>query len=161
MNELENIITSKNKMTNLADGLSNVRAAVNELKSARAERVVPVESQLRSFKHLNPTNLESEGVILIKAGQLDCVEIPYCGRCCSGYLIYHEDGYDMSRLCPDCEIPRRRLERLSKANLPSDAVDKSMAMYEFDSDEQRSALMKVIGWARSRSGAPASCCPWQ
>lgn len=156
--ELHDVIMSKNKnMISLADGLSNIKTAVDELRAARDERVAPVETALVTYQHLKPTNLEEQGAIIIKAGRLDCVELPYCGRCYNGYIIYREDGYDMSRLCPDCEIPRRRLKRLSRANLPSDAIDKSMSMYEFDSDEQRTALMKMIGWARSRSGAPASC----
>lgn len=125
-------------------GLQNM---INTLKQSIAERpeLVAQATELKDYRHLNPSNLEAEGIIYERAAHYKCRPLPQCGRCMDGWIrITQADGSSAVHICEHCERPRRRLKKLNDLHLPSDAIGAHLNMYEWDSTEQQQAINRVM-----------------
>ena len=99
--------------------------------------------QLLDFTHLTHSNLEDQGWIDEAAPRLTVKEIPLCGRCDNGWLRVPDTRHTV-RLCPHCEVPRRKAKQLNKLSLPADAIGMSLSKYEWDSPAQQQLILSML-----------------
>tara|TARA_X000000368_G_scaffold80773_1_gene60570 strand:- start:1480 stop:2418 length:939 start_codon:yes stop_codon:yes gene_type:complete len=143
-------MNKSNKMSRLGDS-PEINNLLKSLKSVIADRPaeLPEPKHYLSFKHLNATNLESEGVVYPASACYTTKPLPYCGRCGDGWVrVVQADGSSAVHICEDCERPRRRLKRLNDLSLPSDATGAHLDMYEWDSPEQRHRINGLMRWMK-------------
>lgn len=139
-----------NDMKRLGDS-PEINHLLKSLKSVIADRPASaVEPKpYLSFKHLNATNLETEGIVYPAAACYTTKPIPYCGRCGDGWVrVVQPDGSSAVHICEDCERPRRRLKKINDLQLPSDARGAHLDMYEWDSAEQRARINGLLRWMK-------------
>jgi len=120
---------------------------LNHLKQSIAERpqLITPTSELYDYRNLNPSNLETEGIIYERSAHYKSRPLPHCGRCMDGWMrIIQADGASAVHICEHCERPRRRLKKLNDLHLPSDAIGAHLDMYEWDSAEQRFAINQLM-----------------
>ena len=89
---------------------NNITRQLNIIKRqnalARAEGKVEPR-QLLDHSQLTGENLEEMGVIDRGAPRLTVKALEHCGRCDEGWIRI-EDTRSCVKLCPYCEIPRRK-----------------------------------------------------
>jgi DNA replication protein DnaC len=99
--------------------------------------------QLLDYSHLTGENLEEEGMIDESAPRLTVRPIEFCGRCDEGWLRIPETRNSV-RLCPFCEIPRRKAKRLNDLELPADAQGMHLRRYEWDTPTQEHKITSML-----------------
>jgi len=146
-------------MVNLKDAImkSGIEITLNKLKAAsdqrRIERDDPPQ-RLKSWRTLVPQDLHG-GYLVPKGGYISTVILDYCGRCQEGFTFKSDGRYQVAAFCQDCEIPRRRLKRIEQAQLPLDARDAYIGMYEFDSAHQEDQVAEFLGYKRHEDMPPS------
>lgn len=140
---------SKSKpMQRLGDSPA-INGLLHSLKTIVNDREARPPKQLQSFKHLNASNLETENFIYPASACYQSKPVPFCGRCMDGWVrVTQADESSAVHICEDCERPRRRLKRLNDLELPADAKDAHLNMYEWDSPEQRHRINSLLTWMR-------------
>ena len=119
---------------NIARLISNIRTL-----NANARQEGKVESRpLLDHSQLTGENLEEMGVIDRGAPRLTVKALEHCGRCDEGWIRI-EDTRNCVKLCPYCEIPRRKAKRLNDLELPADALDMNLRRYEWDTPQQEAS----------------------
>lgn len=99
--------------------------------------------ELGDYSHLNSTNLEELDWIDEAAPRLTVKEVPLCGRCDDGWLRV-EETRNCVKLCPYCELPRRRAKRLNKLELPADSVNMHLGRYIWDNANQEQLIASMM-----------------
>jgi len=124
---------------NIARLISNIRTL-----NANARQEGKVESRpLLDHSQLTGENLEEMGVIDRGAPRLTVKALEHCGRCDEGWIRI-EDTRNCVKLCPYCEIPRRKAKRLNDLELPADALDMNLRRYEWDTPQQEQAVTRLL-----------------
>jgi len=112
--------------------------------NANARQEGKVESRpLLDHSQLTGENLEEMGVIDRGAPRLTVKALEHCGRCDEGWIRI-EDTRNCVKLCPYCEIPRRKAKRLNDLELPADALDMNLRRYEWDTPQQEQAVTRLL-----------------
>jgi DNA replication protein DnaC len=137
---------SNHGMTSLADltpHLNQLRAIQKRIK----ERGDLPSKQYHDFRSVNHTNLEEKGLIERNTRFYTVKPLPYCGHCQNG-LDYHRDEFNRqySSPCKRCEVPRRRIEKLNRLQLPTDATNINFNMYKWDTEEQKNRIRSLMRW---------------
>lgn len=137
--------SSKHGMTSLAD----IAPQLTELKALR-ERLKEsgrfAAKEYHDFRSLNHSNLEERGLVERNTRFYTVKEIPFCGHCQLG-LVYHKEAQNTySSICHRCEIPRRRIKKLNRLCLPTDATGMNFSVYQFDSQEQEQRIRSLMNW---------------
>ncbi len=124
---------------NIARLISNIRTL-----NANARQEGKVETRpLLDHSQLTGENLEEMGVIDRGAPRLTVKALEHCGRCDEGWIRI-EDTRNCVKLCPYCEIPRRKAKRLNDLELPADALDMNLRRYEWDTPQQEQAVTRLL-----------------
>lgn len=124
---------------NIARLISNIRTL-----NANARQEGKVETRpLLDHSQLTGENLEEMGVIDRGAPRLTVKTLEHCGRCDEGWIRI-EDTRNCVKLCPYCEIPRRKAKRLNDLELPADALDMNLRRYEWDTPQQEQAVTRLL-----------------
>ena len=124
---------------NIARLILNIRTL-----NANARQEGKVESRpLLDHSQLTGENLEEMGVIDRGAPRLTVKALEHCGRCDEGWIRI-EDTRNCVKLCPYCEIPRRKAKRLNDLELPADALDMNLRRYEWDTPQQEQAVTRLL-----------------
>jgi DNA replication protein DnaC len=124
---------------NIARLISNIRTL-----NANARQEGKVEARpLLDHSQLTGENLEEMGVIDRGAPRLTVKALEHCGRCDEGWIRI-EDTRNCVKLCPYCEIPRRKAKRLNDLELPADALDMNLRRYEWDTPQQEQAVTRLL-----------------
>ncbi len=124
---------------NIARLISNIRTL-----NANARQEGKVESRpLLDHSQLTGENLEEMGVIDRGAPRLTVKALEHCGRCDEGWIRI-EDTRNCVKLCPYCEIPRRKAKRLNDLELPADALDMNLRRYEWDTPQQEASVTRLL-----------------
>lgn len=135
------------RLGNAQDWDRTLRHAKDLKRSFRARQLNPETArppkQLLDFSHLTGENLEEENMIDEGAPRLTVKHIEYCGRCDEGWLRIPETRNSV-RLCPFCEIPRRKAKRLNDLELPADAQGMHLRRYEWDSPAQEAKVTSML-----------------
>lgn len=146
-------------MQNLKDAVrkSGIETTLHRLKAAadqrRIERDEPTK-QLQTWRNLKPDELH-QGYLIPKGGYISTITLDYCGRCQEGFTFKSDGRYQTAAFCQDCEIPRRRLKRIEQAQLPLDARDAHIGMYEFDSQKQENQVAEILAYERHEDMPPS------
>ena len=119
---------------------------IQELKRQEKKDKPKTKKQFLDFRHLNATNLELENLVHKDAPFFQCKELPQCGRCEGGYIPERVGHIITSRLCKFCEVPRRRMNQLTKLQLPSDSYGMHFKAYEWDSPKQQERVQGLLNW---------------
>ena len=124
---------------NIARLITNIRKL-----NANARQEGQVEPRpLLDHSQLTGENLEEMDVIDRGAPRLTVKALAHCGRCDEGWIRI-EDTRNCVRLCPYCEIPRRKAKRLNDLELPADALDMHLRKYEWDTPQQEQAVTRLL-----------------
>jgi len=124
---------------NIARLISNIRTL-----NANARQEGKVETRpLLDHSQLTGENLEEMGVIDRGAPRLTVKTLEHCGRCDEGWIRIG-DTRNCVKLCPYCEIPRRKAKRLNDLELPADALDMNLRRYEWDTPQQEQAVTRLL-----------------
>ena len=124
---------------NIARLISNIRTL-----NANARQEGKVETRpLLDHSQLTGENLEEMGVIDRGAPRLTVKALEHCGRCDEGWIRI-EDTRNCVKLCPYCEIPRRKAKRLNDLELPADALDMNLRRYEWDTPQQEASVTRLL-----------------
>ena len=146
-------------MVNLKDAIENsgIERTLKRIKAVsdqrRIERDEPAK-QLQTWRNLKPDELH-HGYLIPKNGYISTITLDYCGRCQEGFTFKSDGLYQTASFCKDCEIPRRRLKRIEQAQLPLDARDAYIGMYEFDSAQQEDQVASFLGYNRYEDMPPS------
>lgn len=144
-------------MDKLSDAINGIERTLSRLKRVsdqrRAERVDPPR-ELKSWRNLTPLDLH-QGYLIPRGGYLAGLDLEYCGRCQEGFVHRRDGNYLIASFCLDCEIPRRRLKRITAAQLPLDARDAHLGMYDFDNVNQESQVAELLAHSREDDLPPA------
>ena len=137
-------------MQRLGDGpeFNNIQRLAQQLKRSFQMRQMDPSTaqppkQLLDYSHLTGENLEDEGMIDESAPRLTVREIEFCGRCDEGWLRIPETRNSV-KLCPFCEIPRRKAKRLNDLELPADAQGMHLRRYEWDTQAQEAKITSML-----------------
>jgi DNA replication protein DnaC len=136
-------------MKKLGDGpeWDNIVRMAHKLKATHRIKMqrqgAPEPKQLLDYSSLTGENLEDEGMIDESAPRLTVREIEFCGRCDEGWLRV-EGTRNSVKICPYCEVPRRRARRLNDLELPADSVGMHLRRYEWDSPEQEHKVTTLL-----------------
>ena len=126
---------------------------INSLLSAlRTRQSLSTYEQrpLESFANVRPEELESRW-LKNNSAYLEPVEVPHCGRCQEGFTFETNDrGYQVARVCIHCEVLRRRLNKLKRLRLPSDAFGMHFGVYEWDSRQLEERIRHMLWWQQYR-----------
>jgi len=124
---------------NIARLITNIRKL-----NANARQEGQVEPRpLLDHSQLTGENLEEMDVVDRGAPRLTVKELEHCGRCDEGWIRI-EDTRNCVKLCPYCEIPRRKAKRLNDLELPADALDMHLRQYEWDTPQQEQAVTRLL-----------------
>ena len=139
-------------MKKLGDELGKLSKQLKEMRQAIAEmnkdKPKP-KIELKDYRHINPTNLELENLVHQDAPFFQCKELPYCGRCAEGFIYeFNSYGTKDARVCKYCERPRRRMNKLTKLQLPSDSYNMHFKAYEWDSSKQQERVQGLLDWMK-------------
>jgi len=137
-------------MQNLKDTLekSGIEKALNRIKAVSDQRRIERDEpspQLKTWRNLRPDELH-QGYLIPKGGYISTITLDYCGRCQEGFTFKSDGLYQTASFCQDCEIPRRRLKRIEQAQLPLDARDAHIGMYDFDSVHQENQVAEILSY---------------
>jgi DNA replication protein DnaC len=140
-------------MKRLGAELSKLAYQLKEMKSVVAEmnKDKPKEKPvLLDFRHINANNLELEDLVIKDAPFFQCKPLPFCGRCKEGFRYRsNEQNTQVASVCKFCEIPRRRMNKLSKLQLPSDSYGMHFNAYEWDSPTQQARVNHLLAWMKN------------
>lgn len=126
------------------DNLARMAQKLKVTHRMKMERLgSPEPKQLLDYSHLTGENLEDEGMIDESAPRLTVREIEFCGRCDEGWLRIPETRNSV-KLCPFCEIPRRKAKRLNDLELPADAQGMHLRRYEWDTQVQEAKITSML-----------------
>lgn len=141
-------------LTRLGDAL-DFEEILSSIQKIKGSRPAAKRDTRQSWANLTPSQLHEKDLLITSGEYLECVNLPYCGHCENGWLYtLCESGYRSASLCNHCERPRRRLQRLSKAQLPVDAIDATIDQYEWDSTAQYEAVFPFAHWRPSKKSDP-------
>jgi len=124
----------------------SIARLINNIRTlnANARQEGKVEARpLLDHSQLTGENLEEMGVIDRGAPRLTVKALEHCGRCDEGWIRI-EDTRNCVKLCPYCEIPRRKAKRLNDLELPADALDMNLRRYEWDTPQQEQAVTRLL-----------------
>ncbi|QDP59387.1 MAG: hypothetical protein Unbinned2299contig1001_4 [Prokaryotic dsDNA virus sp.] len=111
--------------------------AMSKLRSSTKKLSAP----LKDYSHLTGQNLEDNDMVERKAPRFTVTLPDYCGRCDDGFLRVDRTT---TRMCPYCEIPRRRIKALNRLSLPAGAVNMHLDKYEWDNPLQEQVINQLI-----------------
>jgi DNA replication protein DnaC len=129
--------------------LAEIAPQLEELKALQKrmkESGKLVKKEYLDFRSLNHSNLEEKGLVERNTRFFTVKEIPFCGHCNNGLDYHREKDNVYSSVCQRCEIPRRRMRKLNRLCLPTDATGMSFAVYQWDSQEQQERIRNLMNW---------------
>ena len=139
-------------MKRLGDELGKLSRQLKEMRKTVAEMnsdKPKVKVQLQDFRHINPSNLEEEDLVFKDAPFFQCKVLPFCGRCKEGFIYQANEQNTLdAKVCKFCEIPRRRMAKLTKLQLPSDSYGMHFKAYEWDSPHQQQRVQGLLDWIK-------------
>lgn len=145
-------------MKRIGDDFDMLASKLLELKELSRQRP-KVQRPAIDLSTLNGDNLEEMGALDSQAPYLTVRGIPHCGRCDEGFERI-PNTVNHVRMCPRCEIPRRKSKRLNKLQLPLDAVDMSLTRYRYDSPLQRQRVEQILSHLSQPQGLSPSLFLW-
>ena len=144
------------ELSKLAYQLKEMRSLVSEMNKDKP-KAKPV---LKDFRHINANNVELEDVVIKDAPFFQCKQLPYCGRCELGFIYRsNEQNTQDAMKCKYCETPRRRMNKLTKLQLPSDSYGMHFNAYEWDSPHQQERVQRLLNWIKRPNEREANASP--
>ena len=129
----------------ITDTVNNI-AALSKLRKPNGAAQANQEEDFEDSHHLTGQNLEAENRVDLESARFQ-VKLPkLCGRCADGFISI---ARNTSKICPFCKIPKDRIKRLNKLNLPAGARNMHLDCYEFDSEKQHQCINQIINDMRT------------
>ena len=142
-------------LTQLYEAAQNMKTIVAERRGQKAfEKQDSYDYD--DYSHLSARNLESKDFIDHSAPFLKAKVVKLCGRCQGGWIITraHQCSSPTSMMCEHCERPKRWLDRLNKLELPLDAVNMHLDVYEPDSERHQNLISDMLSYLNRTSQKP-------